>query len=69
MLRFRKAWVGAGVGDADAPGIGKGKDGVVEFDERDVKPWGRADVRREKVISPVDRERWSSWRPTVYPER
>ena len=38
----------------------------VEGEERrELKPWGREEARREKVIWPVDRERCSSWSPMV----
>jgi len=28
-------------------------------------PCGKAEVRREKVVRPVESDRWSSWRPIV----
>lgn len=41
------------------------EDGEDDGARMEVKPCGRADVRRENFTLPVVRERWSSWRPTV----
>lgn len=48
----------------DVPDLEGEADG--EEDERiEENPCGRAEVRRENVVRPVESERWSSWRPIV----
>lgn len=39
--------------------------GEREVGEKEVKPWGSADVNREEDMVPELGEMWSSWRPIV----